>query len=134
MWRHGLVLDPHLVVCQVRDGGQILVLEGLLDRHSLVLLPTLSLRLQLLTLVGHLYPLVAGCVASPGERDPPRCAGEGVDGVLRRRPGRPRVIRARRSCAVWLPDGQHALQRPRLEAEVARLAHDGVGGIAIRHT
>ncbi|NMY92701.1 hypothetical protein [Pseudomonas oryzihabitans] len=32
MWRHGLVLDPHLVVCQVRDGAQILVLGRLLDR------------------------------------------------------------------------------------------------------
>ncbi len=134
MWRHGLVLDPHLVVCQVRDGAQILVLERLLDRHSLVLRPTLSLRLQLLTLGGHLYPLVAGGVASSGERDPPRCAVEGVDGVLRRRPGRSRVIRARLSCAVWLPDGQHALQRLRLQAEVAQLAHDGVGGIAIRYT
>ena len=67
MWRHGLVLDPHLVVCQVRYGGQILVLERLLDRHSLVLRPTLSLRLQLLTHGGYRYSLIAGGVASPGE-------------------------------------------------------------------
>lgn len=70
MWHHGLVLDPHLLVCQVRDGALILVLGRLLDRHSLVLRPTLSLRLQLLTSGGHRYPSVAGGLASPGERDP----------------------------------------------------------------
>ena len=70
MWRHGLMLDPHLVVCQVRDGAHILVLGHLLDRHYLVPRPTFSLRLQVLTLGGHRYPLVACGVARPGERDP----------------------------------------------------------------
>ncbi len=95
MWRHGLVLDPHLVVCQVHDGAQVLVLGRLLDRHSLVLRPTLSLRLQLLTPGGHLYPPVAGGLARPGERDPLWRSIEGVDDVRRRRPGRSRVIRGR---------------------------------------
>lgn len=31
-------------------------------------------------------------------------------------------------------DDQHALQRARLQAELARPAYDGAGGIAIRHT
>ena len=96
MWRHGLVLDPHLVVCQVRDGAQVPVLGRLLDRHSLVQRPTFSLRLQLLTHGGHRYPLVAGGVAGPGERDPLWRSIEVVGGVRRRRPGRSRVIRARR--------------------------------------
>lgn len=39
MWRHGLVLDPHQVVCQVRDGAQVLVLGRLLDGHPLVQRP-----------------------------------------------------------------------------------------------
>ncbi len=103
MWRHGLVLDPHLVVCQVRDGAQILVLGRLLDRHSLVLRPTLSLRLQLLTHGGHRYPLFAGGVARPGERNPFWRSIEVEDGVQRRRPRRSRVIRARRSCGARVP-------------------------------
>jgi len=41
MWRHCRVLDPHLVVCQLRDGAQILVLGRLLDRYVLVLRPSL---------------------------------------------------------------------------------------------
>lgn len=35
MWRHDLVLDPHLLICQVRDGALILVLGRLLDRYVL---------------------------------------------------------------------------------------------------
>jgi hypothetical protein len=53
MWRHGRLLDPHLLVCQVRDGALILVLGRLLDRYVLVLRPTLCLRLQMLTPGGH---------------------------------------------------------------------------------
>lgn len=92
MWRHDLVLDPHLLVCQVHDGALILVLGRLLDRYVLVLSTTLCLRLQLLTPGGHRYPLVASGLARPGERDPLWRSIECVDGVRRRRPGRSRVI------------------------------------------
>lgn len=61
------MLNPHMVVCQVRDGVQLLVLGRLLDRYSLVLRLTLSLRLQLLANGGYQYPVVAYGVASPGE-------------------------------------------------------------------
>lgn len=51
MGRYDLVLDPHLVVCQVRDGAQILMLGRLLDRYVLVLRPTLCIRPQLSALI-----------------------------------------------------------------------------------
>lgn len=134
MRRHGRVLDPHLVVCQLRDGALILVLGRLLDRYVLVLRPTLCLRLQLLTPGGHRY--LSLLVVWPGQVNGIRCGapsnawmvcGDGAQGALARFE---LVDRAPLGCL----DDQHALQRARLQAELARPAYDGAGGIAIRHT